>query len=198
MLTDSTINYDQNLSFTTPLSEVNLGSVVMMEHPADCYFSANLEMIKQLLDQGYKGVYISFQRPFSNVKSLLMDSNIDIDQLTFIDAASALTGEQQIADDHLITINEQIAVDDLVRAVYTSLDHLSGEKKFIFIDSLTTITLYKPLSETMRFSEFLVSTVKKEKNITLFFNVANDLTQKRFIKDIAFRVDQVIGVDVHE
>ena len=197
MLTNSITDY-QNLSFTTPLTDVKLGSVVMMEHPADCYFSANLEMIKQLLDQGYKGVYISFQRPFSNVKQLLTDSNIDIDQLSFIDAASALSGETQITDNHLININEQIAVDDLVRAVYTSLDHLNGEKKFIFIDSLTTITLYKPLSETMRFSEFLVSTVKKEKNITLFFNVAKDLTQKRFIKDIAFRVDQVIGVDFHE
>ncbi len=193
MLNNSTVD-TQSLSFSTPLSDVALGSVVMMEHPADCYFAANLEMIQQLIEQGYKGVYISFQRPFANVKTLLSHSNIDIDQLTFIDAASALTGEQQTTDDHLITINEHIAIDDLVRAVYTSLERLTGEKKFIFIDSLTTITLYKPLSETMRFSEFLVSTVKKEENITLFFNVAKDLSQKKFIKDIAFRVDQVINV----
>ncbi|MFO8078025.1 MAG: hypothetical protein R6U21_05235 [Thermoplasmatota archaeon] len=193
MLKNSTAD-NQPLSFSTPLSDVALGSVVMLEHPAEYYFAANLEMIQQLIEQGYKGVYISFQRPFANVKTLLSQSNIDIDQLTFIDAASALTGEQQTTDDHLITLDEHIAIDDLVRAVYTSLERLTGEKKFIFIDSLTTITLYKPLSETMRFSEFLVSTVKKEENITLFFNVAKDLSQKKFIKDIAFRVDQVINV----
>lgn len=180
--------------FSLPLEEVNLGSVVMMEHSAECYFAANAQMIKQLLDEGYVGVFISFQRPFSNVKQQLSDLHINLDHLKVIDAASALTGEQQMDDDHLILIDEKLAVDDLVRAVYTSLDQVSNEKKFIFIDSLTTITLYKPLSETMRFSEFLVSTVKKKKDITLFFNVAKDLSQKRFIKEIAFRVDKVINV----
>ncbi len=174
--------------------DVDLGSVVMMEHAAENYFSVNAHMIKQLLDEGYVGVYISFQRPFSNIKQQLSHLMINLDQLRVIDAASALTGEQQIDDDHLITIDEHLAVDDLVRAVYISLDQIPSEKKFIFIDSLTTITLYKPLSETMRFSEFLVSTVKQKKNITLFFNVAKDLSQKSFIKDIAFRVDKVINV----
>lgn len=191
------MDFGENITqktFSIPLEEIDLGSVVMMEHSADQYFAANTQMIKQLLDQDYVGVYISFQRPFSNIKQMLSNEHIDIDRIKFIDAASALTGEQQITDSHLITIDEQLAVDDLVRAVYTSLESIPNDKKFIFIDSLTTITLYKPLSETMRFSEFLVSTVKKKKNITLFFNVAEDLAQKRFIKDIAFRVDQVINV----
>jgi hypothetical protein len=74
---------------------------------------------------------------------------------------------------------------------------LKSKKRFVFIDSLTTITLYKPLSETMRFSEFLVRTVRKDEaeNITLIFNVAKDLAQKRFIRDVAFHVDQVISVE---
>ena len=48
----------------------------------------------------------------------------------------------------------------------------------------------------MRFSEFLVSLVKKEGNnqISLIFNVAKDLSQKKFIQEVAFRVDEVISV----
>jgi len=59
---------------------------------------------------------------------------------------------------------------------------------------LSTITLYKPLSETMRFSEFLVKTVRREasNDLALIFNVSSDLTQKDFIKDVAFRVDNVV------
>jgi len=36
---------------------------------------------------------------------------------------------------------------------------------------------------------------ENEENVILIFNVAKDLTQKKFIKDIAFHVDQVICVD---
>ena len=83
-----------------------------------------------------------------------------------------------------------------MRASYTGLPRLQSEKTFIFIDSLTTIALYKPLSETMRFSEFLVSLVRKEEKqqTSLIFNVAEDLAQKKFIQEVAFRVDEVVRV----
>ena len=52
----------------------------------------------------------------------------------------------------------------------------------------------------MRFSEFLMRTVRKEneENVMLIFNVATDLTQKKFIRDVAFHVDQVISVENNE
>jgi KaiC/GvpD/RAD55 family RecA-like ATPase len=102
----------------------------------------------------------------------------------------------QIEDPKCVHISEDIDIDDLVRAIYTSLPKLKGSKKFIFIDSLTTISLYKPLSETMRFSEFLIRTVKKAEteSITLIFNVAKDLAQEKFIKDIALHVDEIISL----
>ena len=187
-------NQTSEKSFAIPIQQISLGSVVMMEHSAENYFEANIELIKALIEQGYTGVYLSFQRPYNNVASILMDHGIDIDKLHFVDIASALTGESQAQNDHVVMINKEVAIDDIVRAVYTSLEQQPAEKQFIFIDSLTTLTLYKSLSETMRFSEFLVQTVRKKETITLIFNVAADLAQKQFIQDIAFRVDQVIPV----
>ena len=172
------------------------GSVIMMEHPAENYFFHNFHLIKHLTELGYSGIYISFQRPFINVLSRFKEEGIDVDKLKFIDVAAVFSGERQEADDHCIIIDERLEIDDLVRAIYTSLLDLKSEKRFIFIDSLTTIALYKPLSETMRFSEFLVHTVKnKDQPVTLIFNVARDLAQKRFIRDVAFRVDHVMRVD---
>ena len=183
-------------SFLQLLQQYNYRAVVMIEQSAEGYFEHNMETIRILLENGFEGVYISFQRPFTNVYTLFEQQNIDTTKLLFIDAAAALSGEIQGDDDRCIHISEDIEIDELVRAIYTSIPRLQSKKNFIFIDSLTTIALYKPLSETMRFSEFLVSLVKKEENnqISLIFNVAKDLSQKKFIQEVAFRVDEVISV----
>ncbi|MBI5355108.1 MAG: hypothetical protein HZB68_01490 [Candidatus Aenigmarchaeota archaeon] len=164
--------------------------VIMMELPADRYLEAGSASVKVLIDLGYRGVYVSFQRPCSNISSILSRNGIDTKKLVFIDAASPLAEEKKTGN--CVYISERVEVDELVRAVYTSLGKLEG-KKFIYIDSISTIALYKPLSETMRLSEFLVSTVRKE-NCTLVFNVAKDLAQKKFVRDIALKADAVIGV----
>jgi len=183
-------------SFPQLLQRYNNRAVIMIEQSAEGYFEKNIETIKLLLDNGFKGIYISFQRPFMNVYSMLKRYNIDTSRLLFIDAAAALSGEKQEEDERCIHISEEIDIDEIVRAIYTALPRLQSRKTFIFIDSLTTIALYKPLSETVRFSEFLVSLVRKEEQqqTSLIFNVAEDLAQKKFIQEVAFRVDEVIRV----
>jgi KaiC/GvpD/RAD55 family RecA-like ATPase len=176
------------------------GVIIMMELPINAYFEMNSSTIKLLTDQGFQGVYISFQRPFKNISSVFESEGIDTSTLLFIDAATALSGEKQPVDPRCVHVSEEIDIDELVKAIYLSLPKLKSQKKFIFIDSLTTISLYKPLSQIMRFSEFLMRTVRKEneENVILIFNVAKDLAQKKFIKDVAFHVDHVISVDNNE
>ncbi len=182
------------------MSETNFGklangkSAIMMELPAERYFEEAMKSVKSLLASEFEGVYISFQRPFRNISSMFGQNGIDVNKLVVIDVAAALVEANQEKDPRCVHISPEIDIDELVKAIYTSLKKLKSEKKFIFIDSLTTISLYKPLSETLRFSEFLMRTVKTEKNLTLIFNVAKDLSQKRFIKDIALQVDEVVNV----
>lgn len=171
------------------------GTVIMMEIPVESYLESNSASVKLLTRKGFDGIYISFQRPFRNISSLFTEQGIDINKLLFIDVASSLSREMQEEDPRCVHISPDIDIDELVRAIYTSLPKLKSKKRFIFIDSLTTITLYKPLSETMRFSEFLIRTVKKEaQDVSLIFNVAKDLSQRKFIKDIALRVDEIISL----
>ncbi|MBN1646285.1 hypothetical protein JW868_04565 [Candidatus Woesearchaeota archaeon] len=173
---------------------VKKGNVVMVELPTNRYFEASVSTIKTLTDNKIEGVYLSFQRPYRNLVSMFQKAKIDVSRILFIDAAVLLT-KSAIPDENCIHVNPDLDVDEIVRAIYMGLENLKSEKKFIFIDSLSTIALYKPLSETLRFSEFLIRTVKKHKDaekLYLIFNVAKDLSQKRFIKDIAMKVDEVV------
>jgi len=172
------------------------GAIIMMELPEETYLQSNIASIKLLIRTGFEGIYISLNRPFKNIISFLKKNSVNIDKLLFIDLASVMYGEALENDPRCIYVPKSMNVDALVRAIYTSLSRLKSKKKFVFIDSLTTITLYIPLSETMRLSDFLMRTVRQHdiENVSLIFNVARDLRQKKFIKDIAMQVDEVISV----
>lgn len=170
------------------------GQIVMMELPTDTYFSYSSAVIRTLTMKGFDGVYISFQRPLGNVTSLLKQQKINTKNILFLDIASILGEAAGNPQQAVAGMPADINIDELVKAIYTMLDNLRSRKRFIFIDSLTTIALYKPLSEVMRFSEFLSRTVRSHEleNVILIFSVAQELAQKKFIRDIAMRVDEVI------
>ncbi len=171
------------------------GAVVMIEVPTEAYFESNVDSLKQLMQHGFEGIYVSFQRPFNNVNHMFKQHGLNSSKLLVVDVTSACSGE--IMGKHPLCIPvATINVDEIVHAIYSALSELKSAKRFIFIDSLSTIALYQPLSETLRFSEFLVRTVKKhepgEFTSVIIFNVAKDLAQKPFIRDVALRADEVV------
>ncbi len=183
-------------SLSAAINKHKKGAVIMMELPEDTYLEANIATVKLLTSKGFEGVYVSFHRPFRSISALLKQMGVNTGKLIFIDVATALAEETREANERCVHISSAIDIDELVRAIYTSIPKLKGKKRFVFIDSLTTIALYKPLSEVMRFSEFLVRTVRKHEveDVVLIFNVAKDLSQKKFIRDIAMHIDEVISV----
>jgi len=169
------------------------GKSIMLELDAESYFETNIKTVEKLQEKGLSGVYVSIQRPFKNVSSLLKKQGIDINKIIFIDVASAASKEAQEKCEGCVHISPEIDIDELVRAIHTSIEKMKG-KKFIFIDSLTTIALHKPISEALRFSEFLMRMVKSENDIILILNVAKDLSHKKFIQDVVVRADKTIEV----
>jgi len=174
------------------LAKHKQGAVVMLELPAENYFETGADFIKLLANKGFRGLYVSFQRPYQNVASLLKDKGVSLDKFLFVHACT-VPGEKP--DPRCTCVPMDSGIDEFAKAIYTNLSRLKGKKKFIFVDSLTTIVLYKQLSEFMRFSEFLIREVKNnDKQVLLLFNVAKDVAQKKFIKDVALKADEVIVV----
>ncbi len=171
------------------------GKSIMLELDAKSYLEANIKTIKKLQKKGLSGVYVSIQRPSKNISSLLEKQGIDINKIVFIDVASAVSKESQEKCKGCVHISSELDVDELVKAIYTSLETMKG-KKFIFIDSLTTFALHKPISEILRFSDFLMRQVKDRKGIVLILNVAKDLSDKKFIQDVVAHADKTIEINV--
>lgn len=174
-------------------------SIIMAELPETNYFEACTGIVRTLTEKGYGGVYVSFQRPFNNITNMLAKNKINTSGMLFVDVASATINERSACkkSKKCVPISEEMDIDEIVRAIYTSLPKLKNGNRFIFIDSVTTLTLHKPLSESMRFFEFLMREVRKhgeKENVVLVLNVAKNLAEKKFIRDIALDVDGVVKV----
>ncbi len=168
--------------------------VFMFEIPEEKYFDINTDVVKTLVNMGFNGIYISVHRPYISLVKTLKERGVKTDNLIFIDAASSATENNGINSEQCKYISKELKVDELTRAIYTSIPVLGSKKKFVFLDSLTTLTLYQPLSETMRFAEFLTRTLKKSEFQCVIVNVAKGLSQRKFIQDIVLHVDEVIEI----
>jgi len=197
----NTINYEkigkENLKRTLILREyhrvlnerlkiLEKDSVVVIETPAENYLEANISSIKTMIDNGYKGIYLSFQRPFNNIYSLLGRENIDVDSLYIVDCATGFSKSDQEKNPRCVNINPDTKVDEMVYIILKSLKKLGMGKRFIFIDSLTTFSIHETFTEILRFPELLINKIKRENidNVKLVFNVAKDLTGRRYVENL--------------
>lgn len=174
-------------SLVNSISKYEHGGTFLLELPSDNYFFANSVSVKCLTKKGYDGVYVSFQRPFENICGLFDKYEINNDNVVVIDCASS--------KETCVNISSFDA-DKLCEKIVNSLKNLKSDKKFVFIDSLTTVALYKKESEIKKLAKTLVKMINSKyfDNLLILFNVSEELSSKRFVKDISSYADDIINV----
>jgi hypothetical protein len=170
-------------------------AVVILEIPAESYFETNAASVYSLLNNGLKGVYLSFQRPYNNICSLFEQQGIDMDNLLVVDAATALCGCRGAKNPGCVDVPFDTDVYGMADMVYSSLLSLKGGKRFVFVDSLSTIALHEPLPKVRSFSEFLIRKVRENagcEDVLFIFNVAAGLSRNICVDNVATYSDEFI------
>jgi len=179
------------------IEKYDKGATILFELPAENYFNANSTAVKYLLDSGYEGLYVSFQRPYKNIAHLFEKFGIDKDKIIIIDCAT-LNESENPADDN-VCIDVDVSSEDancIAQKIIKSLDSLKSKNRFVLIDSLTTFALYKNNSEITKLAEILINVRNKDddENLLVLFNVVEELVKKKCIQDITLHIDEVINV----
>lgn len=184
---------DLNNSFKKALKN-NKGGIIFLEIPSDNYIQTNLKSIKTMLDDGFEGVYISFQRPFNNLLSLFKNNYIDVNKMFIMDCATAFCGDKIAHDPRCISVSIDFEIEDMVNLAVSSLNNLDSDKKFIFVDSLSTFSLHKSFFNISRFPELLIDTVNDNTSghISCIFNISEDVPHKSFVKHLSSYGNQYI------
>jgi len=176
------------------LKSFNEGSIVVIHTPVENYLDTNISSVKSMEEDGYEGIYLSFQRPFKNISLIFEKNEIDLEKIFVVDCASVFSNLNQELNLHNVNVYSCFDIDNIVEKICKSLGFLKSNKKFVFVDSLSTLALHKSFSETLRFSELMITKVRRNKsdNVTFIFNVAKELDKKRYLQGINIYADEHI------
>ena len=162
------------------------GKISLYMVKAEGYVKTNTGILKQLINEDKLfGIYITVNRPYHNLISILKDNKINTDNLFVIDAITLSTGGHPSDEKNCIFLDSPTNLTDITIALRQAVDVLKDKKKFIFFDTLSTLLIYNQSNSVIKFAHFLtgrmrewdttgvILSIEKEMNETLI----NQLTQ---------------------
>lgn len=125
---------------------------------SDQYVKVNTELLKLLMEEGLKGIYVTINKPYSSIIEFLKKNEVEVDRLYFVDCVTKMVkggterGERCIFTHPSNLTAISIAINELIQTV-------KGDK-FLFIDSLSTLLIYNSLGTTEKFSHFITNKIR--------------------------------------
>ncbi len=120
------------------------------------YSKANVRILKELVDAGLEGVYVTVNLPYSSLKKRLLEEGVDVSRIFFIDMITRASGVPAGQEEDCIFISNPSGLTDLGIA----LSEVLPGKDFLFLDSLSTLTISNEARTVERFSQFLTARVR--------------------------------------
>lgn len=191
---EKSINYNTYNRIIKKIRNGALNSIFIFKIPAETYFKTNLESLRVLLNDNFDGIYLSFQRPYDNLVQEFNKKNIDINKLWIIDYISPINNDMIENKTRCIQIPKNSDIKYIIKLVNNCIPKLESEKKFVFIDSLSTMALHENSYNSLFFPEILINKTRENSSddILFIFNIAEELSRKKYMKNINKYADEHI------
>lgn len=173
-------------------SRLGSGWIALMQLPIEQAMEVNIEAIKVLQGLGYEGVYITLSKDYVELIKIFRERDIDMGRLAFIDGVSQMYGIGAVDAPNVKYISGPISLDGIVAAITDIIPVMKSEKKFVFLDSITTVLLYNSLERTLKFSEFLTTSLKRLQVAGVMVSVSKGFANDNLIKELTKMSNEVI------
>ncbi|MBD3260130.1 MAG: hypothetical protein GF334_00340 [Candidatus Altiarchaeales archaeon] len=123
----------------------------------------HLPTVSALLDiltrkRGLGGVYISFTQPYQYLAEAVKQANVPLDDLFFIDCISKMAAKiPSEPKENVVFVENPSSLEEVNVHLNRMLDRVSSPKKFIFLDSLTSLLIYNDEKSVNEFSHFIIN-----------------------------------------
>jgi KaiC/GvpD/RAD55 family RecA-like ATPase len=175
-------------------SRLNHGWIVLMQIPMEKAMDVNVESIKVLQGLRYEGVYVTLSKDYVELTKIFREHGVDMGKLAFVDGVSQMYGIGAVDSSNVKYISGPISLDGIVAAITDIIPAMKNEKKFVFLDSITTVLLYNSLERTLQFSEFLTTSLKRLQVTGVVTSVSKGFANDKLIKEFTKMSNEVINI----
>ncbi|MCK4714437.1 MAG: hypothetical protein KAT35_02595, partial [Candidatus Aenigmarchaeota archaeon] len=124
--------------------------------------SQNLALLKNLVNKKMlNGIYITVNRPYKSLTPLMQKEGIDSSRIFFIDLITKTEGDRPLREGNCIFMGNASNLTDLSVAISQAVSTNPKAKKFILLDSLSTMLIYNEAGSLSKFSHFLTSRLRE-------------------------------------
>lgn len=138
-------------------------AMLLVTVPEDATAAANADTLRSLALQGFQGVYASITSDYLTVSSALDEAGVDLKKLKFVDAASRMFGIGPASSPDVLYVDGPLAMDSILDGIRKLVAAIPGARKFVLLDSLSTLLLYNSLDEVVAFRDRFRDLLKQEK-----------------------------------
>lgn len=165
--------------------------IVLILTDAEKYLQVNTEVLKMLLSQDLKGIYITINKPYKSMVEFFKKKGLPVEKLYFVDCVTEMIGGETKREESVIYIHPtnltgiSIAVNELIQKI-------EGDK-FLFIDSLTTLLIYNSTGSTEKFSHFMTNRIRLYNLKGLLLSLEEEMKEK-LLPTLSKFTDKVIKI----
>uniref|UniRef100_A0A7J2TIN7 KaiC-like domain-containing protein n=1 Tax=Archaeoglobus fulgidus TaxID=2234 RepID=A0A7J2TIN7_ARCFL len=163
--------------------------IILVKVDAKSYVKVSLEIVK-FFSSFADGVYVTLNKPYFSLKRMFLKEGIDISKLYFIDSITMQVGGEIIDEDRCFYLNSPDPVQ-LQVAIERAMDLITSNNRFIYIDSLSTISLYKSFETLIKFLRHVTGKIRLRGFVGTIFTLEKEMDET-YYSQISLMCDEVI------
>jgi len=180
----------------SPVEEIknainNGAEIILVKVDAKNYVKVSLEIVKFF--SGFAGgIYVTLNKPYFSLKKMLAKEGIDLGKLYFIDSITMQVGGEVIDEDRCFYLSSPDPVQ-LQVTIERAMDLINTNNRFIYIDSLSTISLYKSFETLIKFLRHITGKIRLKGFVGTIFTLEKEMDET-YYSQITLMCDEVIEV----
>ena len=177
------------------LSRMKKPGITLALASSNDYNEANMALMEYLVNEkGEPGVYITLNKPYSTMEEILVEQNIDPRMIIFIDAITIPSGGSVSNSPHCLYLTDLMNLTDMALIIDEAIAAIPNDKKFLFIDAMSTLLLYNNSGNVAKFVHFLSGKIRRWKLDGVFLSLEAE-SDKEFISQMTLFCDKTIKLD---
>jgi len=174
------------------LSNLPKGFTVILETRSEKALEANLAVMKLLINKNYTVIILSAIRPYSNLMNLYKNNKINTKKILVIDCVSKSKSSSSKERDNVLYVG---SASDLMRISISISEaiRLTKDKKFIFIDSISSLIIHNNPIILGRFMHSIITLIREKEINGILFSLKTGIN-KEIRTDIIMLCDKVIKI----
>jgi hypothetical protein len=166
--------------------------ILLIKVSAKNYVRVSVEILKYF-SQIAEGIVVTLNKPYFSLKKMLAKEGVKLENLYFIDCITRQFGGEEVDPDRCFYLNSpdptqlQIAIDRM-------MDLIKADNRFIYLDSLSTISLYKSFESLIKFLRLLTGKIRVRGFIGTMFTLEKEMDES-YYSQISLMCDEIIEVE---